>query len=66
MPRFNIDFSPDTIKVLDDLRNRAGGTKADVLRRCIATEKWWLDTIASGGRIIVRHPDGTEREIVRL
>jgi len=64
--RFNVEFSAETLKVLDDLRKRQGCTKAEVLRKCVAFEKWWLDTVQSGGRFIIRYPDGTEREIVKL
>jgi hypothetical protein len=58
--------SDPTLASLNELRKRGGGTKADILRKCVAFEKWWIDTLGSGGRVIVRYPDGTEREIVRL
>ena len=66
VPRFNVDFSPEALAVLDDLASRASTTKAEVLRRAIALEKWFITTTDRGGKIIVRNPDGTEQELLRV
>lgn len=66
MPRFNVDFSADALATLDELATRQDTTKAEVLRRAIALEKWFTDTTDERAKIIVEYPDGRSREIVKL
>lgn len=65
MARFNVDFSEEAAAVLDELARRQNTTKAEVLRRAINLEKWFADTTASGGKVLVEK-DGQTREIVKL
>jgi len=65
MARFNVDFSDEAVAVLDELARRQKTTKAEVLRRAINLEKWFADTVADGGKLIVEK-DGRQREIVKL
>lgn len=66
MPRFNVDFSDETLRVLEDLAKRHGSTKAEVLRRAVALEKWFEETRAEGSRIVVERPDGHQREVLKF
>lgn len=66
MPRFNVDFSDEAIAVLEDLSRKEGTTKAEILRRAIALEKWFQDTTSSGSKIVVEEPNGRVREILKL
>lgn len=65
MARFNVDFSDEATAVLEELARRQDTTKAEVLRRAIHLEKWFSDTTASGGKVLVEK-DGQTREIVKL
>lgn len=66
MPRFNVDFSDQATAVLDELAAQQGTTKADIIRRAIALQKWFEDTRDSGSKIIVELPDGRQREVVPI
>jgi predicted transcriptional regulator len=65
MSRFNVDFSDEAAAVLEELARRQNTTKAEVLRRAINLEKWFADTTADGGKVLVEK-DGQTREIVKL
>jgi len=65
MPRYNVEFSPEVNRKLEELARRQGGTKADVLRRAIALEEWFDETKQRGGRVLVEE-DGQTREVVHL
>ena len=66
VPRFNVDFTPEALAVLDELAARQNTTKAEVLRRAIALEKWFTETTDKGSKIIVEDDQGRMREIVKL
>ena len=66
MPRFNVDFNEEATRVLEDLADAQGTTKADVLRKAIALEKWFNETLQSGSKIVVEAPDGKLREILKF
>ena len=66
MPRFNVEFSDDTIRVLDQLARKHGITKAEVLRKAVALEKWFEDTKDEGSRIVVERADGRTAELLKL
>lgn len=66
MPRFNVEFSDDTISVLEDLARSRGTTKAEILRRAVDLEKWFEDTKTSGARIVVERPDGRLAEVLKF
>ena len=65
MARFNVEFSEETLVVLDELARRQGTTKADVLRKAVHFEKWLSDSTAEGAKLIVE-TDGTARELLRF
>lgn len=66
MARFNVDFSDEANAMLDDLATRQQITKAEVIRKAIALEKWFTDTTREGSKIIVQAPDGKLREVLKL
>ena len=65
MARFNIDFSDDAAAVLEELSDRLHSSKAEVLRRALALEKWFEDTQREGAKIIIEK-DGRQRELLRI
>ncbi len=65
MARFNVEFSKETLEVLDELARRQGTTKADVLRKAVQFEKWLSDSAAEGAKFLVES-GGNVREIVKL
>jgi predicted transcriptional regulator len=66
MPRFTVSFSDEAHRTLEEIARREGKTKVEVLRDSLALEKWFQDTKASGGRILVerQNGDGIERREV--
>lgn len=66
MARFNVDFSDEATAILDELAKRQNSTKAEVIRKAIALEKWFNDTTANGSKIVVEAPDGKLREVIKF
>jgi hypothetical protein len=66
MPRFNVDFNNEANEILEDLAKEQGATKAEILRRAIALEKWFADTRRKGGKVLVETEDGKVLEVVHL
>ena len=66
MPRFNVDFSDEANAVLDKMAARHNTTKADMIRRAIALQKWFDETRDSDSKIIVELDDGRQREIIPI
>ncbi|QIN82739.1 ribbon-helix-helix protein, CopG family [Rubrobacter tropicus] len=63
--RVNANFSPDAYKVLTEIAERRGKSISEVLRDAIAFEKWYQDTVDSGGHVLVERNSGRPQEIVR-
>ncbi len=66
MSKFNVSFSAQAEGMLDELAAERGTTRAEALRRAIATFKWYCDTIRDGNRLIVQAPDGSLREVLSI
>ena len=66
MARFNVEFSQEAVAMIEELARRQDTTKAEILRRAIALEKWFTDTTDRNAKIIVEEPDGRVREILKL
>lgn len=66
MARFNVEFSEEAMATVDELAKRQNTTKAEIIRRAIALEKWFFDTAAEGSKVVVEKPDGTQRQIMKL
>ena len=61
--RVSVNFSEGAYKALDELAQRKGKTMSEVLRDAISLEKWFEDTRAEGGRVLVER-DGEAREVI--
>jgi predicted metal-dependent RNase len=67
MPRINIILDDDTFEELKDLAKSKKKNMSETLRDALALEKWFNDTRAKGGRILVEQGStGTAREIVPI
>jgi hypothetical protein len=64
MARFNVDFSEETAELLERLAKERKASKADVIRKALTLERWVTETLASGSKLVVQDPDGTQREVV--
>lgn len=65
MARFNIDFSDDALATLEDLANKQGTSKAEIIRKALSLEKWFDETTTSGSKILVE-TGGRLREVLKL
>jgi hypothetical protein len=65
MARFNVEFSEETLAVLEELARRQGTTKADVLRKAVHFEKWLSDSSEKGDKILVES-GGNVRELLKF
>jgi hypothetical protein len=63
--RIAATLAPSTYQALEELAKAKGGSMADALRDAIALSKWFKDTQASGGNILVEQ-DGKTHKIVKL
>ena len=64
--RVSADFSQDTYDALKQLANeRNDGSMADALRDAIALSRWFQQTQAEGGKILVEQ-NGKMREVLKF
>lgn len=63
MLRITVSFEKTAAKRLEKLAQER--SKSDVIREALALEEVYQSALADGARLIVRNPNGTEREIVR-
>jgi hypothetical protein len=61
--QMQLNFSDAAYSAIQTLSRRSGRTMAEVLRDAIGLERWFLDTVESGARVLVEH-DGTAREVI--
>jgi hypothetical protein len=61
--RFNVNFTDEAWKTFTALAERQGRTHAEVLRRALALEVWFQQTVESGARVLVER-DGSLREVL--
>ena len=66
MPRYNVEFTEEVNQALERLAEQQGGSKADVIRRAIALERYLSKIQGEGARLLVEHPDGQLKEVVRV
>ena len=65
MPRYNVEFSDEVNQALERLADEQGGSKADVIRRAIALERYLAGVKEKGGRLLIEQ-DGQMSEVVRV
>jgi hypothetical protein len=64
MPRVCIDFTEDAYEVVREMADSYGQSVSDFVRDAVAFEKWYEDTRATGGHLIVERGD-TRGEVIR-
>jgi len=62
--RVQFRFSGEAYRQLENLSQREGRSMTQVVRRGLAKEKWFLDTIEAGHEILVRRTDGKTVKII--
>lgn len=62
--RLSVTFTEDAYGVLEELANRRGKSLTSILQDAITLEKWAVDAIDQGATIVLRLPNGQEREIL--
>jgi predicted transcriptional regulator len=55
--RFNLDLSPETDSLLEDLAEQMGGTKSEVLRKAIALMKIAVEARCEGRKFGIAEAD---------
>jgi hypothetical protein len=65
MPRYTIDIDENFDKVLNELVNTTDSTtKADVIRRAVASYKYLKDNTAEGQKVSIVGKDNQKKEII--
>ena len=64
MPRLNVDFNDQAYEVLEDLRNRTGRTKAELLRTALALLKIAYDEQEQGRALASVQGEDIRREYI--
>lgn len=62
--RVNVYFSDQAYRTLEEVAAARGMSMSEVLRESVALARWWTETRAQGGRILVERPNGSVREVV--
>jgi hypothetical protein len=63
--RVNVNFSESAFEDLAEIARRRNKNVSDVVREAIAFEKWYQDTVDSGGQVLVERDNGRVQEVVR-
>jgi pyridoxal biosynthesis lyase PdxS len=63
--RVQVNFSENAFEELAEIAKRRNKKVSDVVREAIAFEKWYQDTVDSGGHVLVERKDGRYQEVVR-
>jgi predicted transcriptional regulator len=63
--RVNVNFSEGAYKDLAQIAEKRQKNVSDVVREAIAFEKWYQDTVDSGGQVLVERDNGRVQEVVR-
>jgi Ribbon-helix-helix protein, copG family len=54
----SMNLPEDSLKTLRKLADDSNVTMAEVIRRAVATERFLRETIASGGKILIKDKNG--------
>jgi hypothetical protein len=63
--RVNVNFSEGAYQDLAQIAEKRQKKVSDVVREAIAFEKWYQDTVDSGGQVLVERDNGRVQEVVR-
>jgi hypothetical protein len=65
--RMTVDLTPEFRDRLEKLEAKTYlGNKATVIRHALAIYEYLVETIESGGQVVVRSPNGDERPMDRI
>ena len=64
MPRFTVDFGQDVDKILGDLAEATGSTKAEVVRRAISSYKFLKSNTPDKKIVLMDQNNKTMTEVV--
>lgn len=62
--RFDIRMPPDLARDMQDIEEETGLSRGEIFRRAMALYKRAKETQRDSGRVLLRDPDGTLREVV--
>jgi hypothetical protein len=58
--RVSVNLTEEAIKSLEALAHKRGITMTEALRKAIATEKFLVDEVSEGSKVLIRSKDGKE------
>lgn len=65
MAKYTIEFDPEFDKTLSDLKDSTDATtKADVIRRAVASYKFLKKEAEKGAEVAVNYSDGQKKSII--
>jgi predicted transcriptional regulator len=62
--KVTVNLSPEAVDALNEIADSRGVTLSEALRQAIASEKFLVDEVRKGSKILVERPDQGIREIV--
>jgi uncharacterized protein YycO len=63
--RVQVNFSEGAYEDLVNIARQRNKKVSDVVREAIGFEKWYQDTVDSGGHVLVERDNGRIQEVVR-
>jgi uncharacterized protein YycO len=63
--RVQVNFSEGAYEDLVNIAKQRNKKVSDVVREAIGFEKWYQDTVDSGGHVLVERENGRIQEVVR-
>ena len=63
--RVHVNFSDQAWATLEDLSGQTGESMSEVLRQALTLYRWFRETRATGGHVLVER-DGKFREVISL
>lgn len=65
MPRkVTVNLPDEAVKVIQEYADARDITFTEALRRLISHEKYFIDELESGGKLLIEKPDKSLREVV--
>lgn len=66
LTKMSMNLPDDEVQTLKALAERHGVTMTEVIRRSLATYKFFTDAVDNDAKILIRDKDDSVKEIVRL
>lgn len=64
MVKLTVNLSQEVIDAVEELAERVGCTRTEVLRRAIGTHKYMMDEVRKGNKILIEDKQGKLREVI--